>query len=181
MDPQKAKKKRQLRRRLHVRRNITGTAERPRLSVFRSSKHIYAQLIDDLSGVTLVSASSQAKDVKAELKYGGNIKAAAVVGKKLAEAAKAKGIVLAAFDRGHYRYHGRVKALAEAANAAGLKCCQPKHPPKVEAPAKPPKEKAAPKAEKAEKGAAAEKPAEAKKEKPKKEKPEKQQQPPPAE
>lgn len=136
MDQQKAKKKRQLRRRQHVRRNITGTAERPRLSVFRSSKNIYAQLIDDINSVTLASASSQSKDVKAELKYGGNIKAATIVGKKLAEAAKAKGITLAAFDRGHYRFHGRVKALAEAANAAGLKCCEPKKPPKPEAPPK---------------------------------------------
>src|SRR5437763_4672278 len=161
MDQQKAKKKRQQRRRLHVRRNIMGTPERPRLSVFRSSKHISAQLIDDLAGVTLAAASSQAKDLRAEMKYGGNIKAATVVGKKLAEAAKAKGIGLAAFDRGHYRYHGRVKALAEAANAAGLKCCQPKHPPKVQAEKPPPAEK---------------------KEKPKKEKPQKaEKKQPPAE
>jgi large subunit ribosomal protein L18 len=126
MDQQKLKRKRQLRRRLHVRRGIQGTPERPRLSVFRSSKHIYAQLIDDLSGVTLASASSQAKDVRSDLPYGGNVKAATVVGRKLAEAARAKGIDKAAFDRGHYRFHGRVKALAQAANAAGLKCCEPK-------------------------------------------------------
>jgi len=121
MDHQKAKHRRQLRRRQHVRRNITGTAERPRLSVFRSSKHIYAQLIDDLSGATLAAASSAAEDVRKGTAYGGNIKAAAVVGKKLAEAAKAKGIQAAAFDRGHYRYHGRVKALADAAREGGLK------------------------------------------------------------
>src|ERR1043166_7966944 len=108
MDQQKAKKARQLRRRHHVRRNITGTAERPRLTVFRSSKHIYAQLINDLAGVTLASASSRGKD--GGLDYGGNIKAAKVVGKKLAETAKQKGINKAAFDRGHYRYHGRIKA-----------------------------------------------------------------------
>src|SRR5436305_6313209 len=109
MDHQKAKHKRQLRRRRHVRRKITGTTERPRLSVFRSSKHIYAQLIDDLQGVTLASASSVLEDVHKAMPYGGNIKAAAAVGQKLAEAAKAKGIGKVAFDRGHYRYHGRVK------------------------------------------------------------------------
>ena len=120
MDHQKAKRKRQLRRRQHVRRAITGTLERPRLSVFRSSKHIYAQLIDDLTGVTLAAASSRGKDVQPKVAYGGNIKAAAVVGKQLAEAAKGKGITKAAFDRGHYRYHGRVKAIAVAAREGGL-------------------------------------------------------------
>src|SRR6516165_10118710 len=120
MDHQKAKQRNQLRRRQHVRRNITGTAERPRLSVFRSSKHIYAQLIDDLAGATLASASSRTKDVAASLAYGGNIKASQVVGKKLAEQALAKGITKAAFDRGHYRYHGRIKALADAAREGGL-------------------------------------------------------------
>ena len=133
MDHQKAKRKQQLRRRLHVRNKITGTAERPRLSVFRSSKHIYAQLIDDVNGVTLATVSSLSKDVKPNVPYGGNVKAATAVGKALAAAATAKGITSAAFDRGHYRFHGRVKALAEAANAGGLKCCQPKHPPKPEA------------------------------------------------
>jgi large subunit ribosomal protein L18 len=118
MDLQKTKHHRQLRRRRHVRRRIVGDAERPRLSVFRSSKHIYAQLIDDLSGVTLAAASSRGKE--AGLPYGGNTKAAQVVGKKLAEAAKQKGITKAAFDRGHYRYHGRVKALADAAREGGL-------------------------------------------------------------
>ena len=166
MNHQKAKHKRQLRRRNHVRRNITGTAERPRLTVFRSSKHIYAQLIDDLAGVTLASASSMSAEVRKELGYGGNVKAAAVVGKRLAAAAKEKGITLAAFDRGHYKFHGRVKALAEAANAAGLKCCEPKKPPKPDQAEKAPAAKAekgekAPKGEKADKGA----------DKPKKEKP----------
>jgi len=121
MDQQKTKHRRQLRRRRHVRSHIKGTAERPRLTVFRSSKHIYAQLIDDETGVTLASASNRSKDVQGSLKYGGNIKASQVVGKKLAEAALAKGIKLAAFDRGHYRYHGRVKALADAAREGGLK------------------------------------------------------------
>jgi large subunit ribosomal protein L18 len=101
-----------------VRRNILGTAERPRLTVFRSSKHIYAQLIDDLNGVTVVAASSGGK--VAGKAYGGNVKAAVAVGKKLAAAAKTKGISKAAFDRGHYRYHGRIKALADAAREGGL-------------------------------------------------------------
>jgi large subunit ribosomal protein L18 len=119
MDHQKAKRNRQLRRRHHVRGKITGTAERPRLSVFRSSKHIYAQLIDDLSGLTLAAVGSAAKGGAAAA-YGGNVKAAGEVGKQLAEAAKQKGTTKAAFDRGHYRYHGRVKALADAAREGGL-------------------------------------------------------------
>src|ERR1043166_4526021 len=110
MDHQKEKRKRQRPPRRHVRRLIVGTAERPRLTVFRSSKHIYAQLIDDLEGVTLAAASSRAKE--ATKAYGGNIKAAQTVGQKIAEAAKSKGILKVAFDRGHYRYHGRIKALA---------------------------------------------------------------------
>ncbi|MBI3408256.1 MAG: 50S ribosomal protein L18 [Planctomycetes bacterium] len=120
MDRQKAKHRRQVRRRQHVRSSITGTAQRPRLTVFRSSKHIYAQLVDDLNGVTIASASSRAETLQKELPYGGNIKAAKVVGKKLAEVAKGKGISAAAFDRGHYRYHGRIKALADAAREGGL-------------------------------------------------------------
>jgi large subunit ribosomal protein L18 len=120
MNHQKLKHKGQLRRRNHVRRKIVGTAERPRLTVFRSSKHIYAQLIDDLSGVTLAAASSRTKEVIAGTPYGGNVKAAAVVGARLAAVAKEKGIAKAAFDRGHYRYHGRVKALADAARKGGL-------------------------------------------------------------
>ncbi len=120
MDQQKRKHRRQLRRRQHVRQKIVGTKERPRLTVFRSSKHIYAQLIDDLSGVTLAAASTAAPELRKSLPYGGNVKAAITVGNKLAEAAKSKGITKAAFDRGHYRYHGRVKALADAARKGGL-------------------------------------------------------------
>lgn len=138
MDHQKTKHRRQLRRRRHVRRAIVGTVERPRLTVFRSNKHIYAQLIDDLHGVTLVEASSK----NGEASYGGNVKAATEVGKKLAEVAKTKGITKAAFDRGHYRFHGRIRALAIAANAAGLLCCQSRKPPKDEAAPKKEKEKA---------------------------------------
>jgi len=121
MNHQKAKEQQRLRRRNHVRRRITGTSERPRLTVFRSSKHIYAQLIDDLTGRTLVSASSAVKKaVGPKAAYGGNIKAAKAVGLRVAEAAKAAGIAKAAFDRGHYKYHGRVKALAEGAREGGL-------------------------------------------------------------
>jgi len=120
MDQNKRKAVQRLRRRNHVRRNITGTAERPRLTVFRSSKHIYAQLIDDLSGATLAAASSTVADLRKASPYGGNTKAAKVVGQRLAEEAKAKGVTKAAFDRGHYRYHGRIKALAEGAREGGL-------------------------------------------------------------
>ena len=122
MNHQKAKNARRLRRRNHVRRRIVGTAERPRLTVFRSSKHIYAQLIDDLTGRTLASASSLVKkEERGAAGYGGNVKAARAVGLKLAQAARVAGIDKAAFDRGHYRYHGRVKALAEGAREGGLK------------------------------------------------------------
>lgn len=117
MDAQKLKHRQQERRAHRVRNKVRGTAERPRLTVFRSSKHIYAQLIDDLAGVTVAAAGTAGKNAK----YGGNVKAATAVGTKLAEAAKAKGITQAAFDRGHYRYHGRVKALADAARKGGLK------------------------------------------------------------
>src|SRR5688500_2622478 len=112
MDSQKVKHSRQLRRRRHVRKKVVGTSERPRLSIFRSSKHIYAQLIDDLNGVTLGATSTKAKEIREGSPYGGNINAAKVVGQKIAELAKAKGILMVAFDRGHYRYHGRIKALA---------------------------------------------------------------------
>jgi large subunit ribosomal protein L18 len=120
MNPQKLKQVRRLRRRRHVRRKIVGTVERPRLTVFRSSKHIYAQLIDDLNGRTLAAASSNAPDLRKDVAYGGNVKAAKAVGKRLAEVAKERGITKAAFDRGHYRYHGRIKALADAAREGGL-------------------------------------------------------------
>jgi large subunit ribosomal protein L18 len=117
-DKNKEKARRLERRKHHVRNSLFGTPQRPRMSVYRSSKHIYVQLIDDYAGKTLAAASSRAKD--AALPYGGNIKAAKAVGQKLAVAAKEKGITKAAFDRGHYRYHGRVKALADAAREGGL-------------------------------------------------------------
>jgi len=109
------------RRHLRLRRRVTGTPERPRLSVYRSLKHIYAQVIDDVSGRTLVSASTQSDALKADLKSGGNCAAAAKVGALLAARAKEAGITAVAFDRGGRKFHGRVKALAEAARKAGLK------------------------------------------------------------
>ena len=110
------------RRRIHarVRTRVTGTPERPRLCVYRSLGHIYAQIIDDRSGRTLVSASSVDKESKKNLKGGGNIASAKAVGKFIADRAKAAGVVKVVFDRGGYKYHGRVKALADAAREAGL-------------------------------------------------------------
>src|SRR5579864_4655542 len=105
MAQQKRIQERRERRKFRVRNKVRGTTERPRLSVFRSSKHIYAQLIDDQSGQTLAAASSAAKELRAAMPYGGNVKAANAVGKRLAEVAKSKGISKAAFDRGHYKYH----------------------------------------------------------------------------
>ena len=105
------------RRALRVRKKVTGTAEKPRLCVFRSNKNIEAQLIDDVKGVTLVSASS----TQLKLANGGNCEAAAKVGASLAEKAKAKGIEFVVFDRNGYIYHGRVAALADAAREGGLK------------------------------------------------------------
>lgn len=102
-----------------VRKNISGTPECPRLDVFRSNANIFAQIIDDVNGVTLVSASSIDKENK--IANGGNIEAAKQVGKLVAERALAKGITTVVFDRGGYIYHGRVQALAEAAREAGLK------------------------------------------------------------
>ena len=103
-----------------VRRTVVGTPERPRLSVYRSVGHIYAQVIDDQNQRTLVSASSIDKAMRSQFKGGGNVAAAKVVGKAIAERAKAAGIEKVVFDRGGYRYHGRVQALANAAREAGL-------------------------------------------------------------
>ncbi len=113
-DKNKARKKRHLR----IRKRLVGSAIRPRLNVFRSSKHIYAQLIDDATGVTLASASSLDKELA--LKAGGNVEAATAVGTLIAKKAQEKGLSEVIFDRGGYLYHGRVKALAEAAREAGL-------------------------------------------------------------
>jgi large subunit ribosomal protein L18 len=111
------------RRRIHlrIRTRVTGRAATPRLNVHRSLNHIYAQVVDDSHGHTLVSASSRDKEVRKSLKGGGNVAAAKVIGQVLAERAKAAGISSVVFDRSGYAYHGRIKALAEAARAAGLK------------------------------------------------------------
>jgi large subunit ribosomal protein L18 len=110
-----------LRRSVHtrIRRKLKGTPERPRLAVFRSTAHIYAQVIDDSKGVTIAAASSTEKAQDAK-KTGGNIEAAKEIGKRVAERAKESGISKVVFDRGGYIYHGRVKALADAAREAGL-------------------------------------------------------------
>ena len=103
-----------------IRKKLQGTAERPRLNVYRSLNHIYVQVIDDLTGKTLVAAST-AEGKKEERRSGGNVASAKAVGKTIAERAKAKGVTKVVFDRGGYIYHGRVKALADAAREAGLK------------------------------------------------------------
>jgi len=108
-----------LKRHLRVRKKIQGTTERPRLSIYRSSKHMYAQIIDDTTGKTLAAASTQDKSLT-EVGNGGNIEAAKLVGKLIAERAKETGIVKVVFDRGGYLYHGRIQALADAAREGGL-------------------------------------------------------------
>jgi large subunit ribosomal protein L18 len=115
----KKPEKKEIRSRIHkrIRRKLAGTAERPRLAVFRSVAHIYAQVIDDTAGATMVSASSVDKGAKTN---GGNVAAAKAIGKLVAERAKEKGVKSVVFDRGGYQYHGRVKALADAAREAGL-------------------------------------------------------------
>ena len=111
------------RRRVHerIRKKMTGTAGRPRLAVFRSLNHMYAQIVDDSLGKTLVAASTLEKEVLGDSKGSGNITAAKLVGTNIAQRAKAKGIEAVVFDRGGYIYHGRIKALAEAARESGLK------------------------------------------------------------
>jgi len=114
----RAQHRRQIHRR--VRQRVTGTEARPRLTVFRSLKHVYAQIIDDAQGRTLASASSLDKEVRQQLRYGGNVAAAKVVGAVLGERARQAGVTRVVFDRGGYKYHGRIKALADAARKAGL-------------------------------------------------------------
>ncbi|MNG03816.1 50S ribosomal protein L18 [compost metagenome] len=113
------KNKARLKRHLRVRKKISGTTARPRLSVFRSSKHMYAQLIDDINGVTIAAASTMDKELT-EVGNGGNVEAAKKVGELIAARAKAKGVSEVVFDRGGYLYHGRIQALADAAREAGL-------------------------------------------------------------
>ena len=109
-----------LRRKYNVRKRVFGTPDRPRLSVFRSNKHIYAQITDDVAGATLVSASTRAKALRDQLPHGGDKKAAQIVGEALAKQALSVGIKCVCFDRNRYKFHGRVKALAEAARKTGL-------------------------------------------------------------
>lgn len=120
MKKQKILNTQRTRRTYRVRNYLRTTSDRPRLSVFRSLKHISVQVIDDITGRTLVSASTLDKELRSTVGYGGNKAAAEVVGKAIAERAKAAGITEVKFDRGHFRYHGRVAALAEAARQGGL-------------------------------------------------------------
>lgn len=115
----KTKEESRARRKLRIRKKVAGTAERPRLTVFRSARHIYAQVIDDTTGKTLVAASTMSKDLKGTLE-GKKTDAALAVGSLVAEQCKSKSITKVVFDRNGYLYHGRVKALAEAARKAGL-------------------------------------------------------------
>ncbi|MEN6385680.1 MAG: 50S ribosomal protein L18 [Phycisphaerales bacterium] len=112
--------KSRVRRKFRVRKKVLGTQERPRLSIFRSNKHIYAQIIDDIASVTLASASTRGKTIRDGLKQSGNVVAAKLVGTEVAKQAIQVGIKCVKFDRNQYRYHGRVKALADAAREAGL-------------------------------------------------------------
>ncbi|OQY98442.1 MAG: 50S ribosomal protein L18 [Candidatus Brocadia sp.] len=120
MDHIKEKLRKRTRRHLRIRQKVVGTSERPRLSVCRTLKNIYCQIINDLDGRTLVAASTQSPDIRSLIPYGGNVKAAEIVGKKIAEEAKKKGITKVVFDKGGYKYHGRIKALAESARKNDL-------------------------------------------------------------
>ncbi|MFM7413178.1 MAG: 50S ribosomal protein L18 [Planctomycetota bacterium] len=120
MDHSRSILRQRQRRRFRVRRALRGTSERPRLTVFRSHKHIYAQVVDDSTGRTLASASTRDKQLRDGVGFGGNKQAAEAIGRAVAERAQAAGVKQVCFDRGSFRYHGRVAALAEAARAAGL-------------------------------------------------------------
>ena len=120
MNHEKANALQRLRRRRRVRRSIRGTSERPRLSVFRSNKHVYAQVINDDDGRTLASASTADKSLRDSVGYGGNKTAAEAIGTAIAQRAIASGVNQVCFDRREYRYHGRMAALADAARKAGL-------------------------------------------------------------
>ncbi|MCA9245688.1 MAG: 50S ribosomal protein L18 [Planctomycetales bacterium] len=120
MEHNRSKLRLRQRRKFRVRKRLKGTSERPRMSVFRSHKHMYVQLIDDDAGKTLVSASSMDGELKGGINYGGNKDAAQAIGKVVAERALAQGIKQVCFDRGSCKYHGRLAALADAAREAGL-------------------------------------------------------------
>ncbi len=120
MDKNKKLQKKRLRRRQHVRNKLRGTSEQPRMCINRSLKHFSCQVVDDLSGKTLVSASTRDKALRSGVGVGGNCDAAAFIGKAIAEKASAAGIKRVRLDRGHNKYHGRVRAFAEAAREGGL-------------------------------------------------------------
>ncbi len=120
MDSARKRAEGRTRRHMRVRKNVTGTPERPRLNVFRSHKHIYAQVIDDIAGHTLAAASTVDTELRDELEGKSKMERAKEVGKLVAERAKGAGVKQVVFDRGGYQYHGRVKALADAAREAGL-------------------------------------------------------------
>lgn len=120
MDRLRAKKKARLARKSRVKKQVQGTPERPRLSVFRSSKHIYAQIVDDATGQTLAAASTMARDVRDGVKNSATVEAARIVGLALGRKALSRDITKVVFDRNGYAYHGKIKALADAAREAGL-------------------------------------------------------------
>jgi len=120
MDKNKKLQSKRLRRRRHVRSKMRGSAEKPRLCIYRSLKHFACQLIDDEAGKTVVSASTRDQGLRDQVKHGGNCDAAALIGKAIAEKATSAGVQVAQLDRGHNKYHGRVKAFADAAREAGL-------------------------------------------------------------
>ncbi len=115
------KQKRRLRRKRRIRKRIFGTADRPRMSVFRSHRNIYVQLIDDLSGTTICEANTRNVALQKSINYGGNQDAARLIGQEIAQRAKAKGVARVRFDRNGYRFHGRLKALADAVQKEGIK------------------------------------------------------------
>lgn len=121
MQPRSFKQERRRKRRTRIRAGVSGTASKPRLSVFKSLKHIYAQAVDDEKGVTLAQASTRDKECTAKIQSGGNLTAARLVGSLIAARLKEKGLEQVVFDRGGYPYHGRVRAVAEAARETGLK------------------------------------------------------------
>lgn len=121
MKASQIKSQRRLRRKRSIRRHVYGASHRPRLTVFRSLKHIYAQIVDDEYGITLCEASTRSVDLRDQIKNGGNVTAAKIVGAALAQRAKAKDIETVCFDRNGHRFHGRVKSLADAVREGGLK------------------------------------------------------------
>lgn len=133
MKQEKQNKLQRRRRRFRVRNRVKRDSTRPRMSVFRSLKHMYVQIIDDESGKTLAAAGTNEQQLRSEIGYGGNCDAAKIIGKAIAERALAAGVKQVAFDRGEYKYHGRVAALADAARDAGLDLGAKKPEPKKEA------------------------------------------------